>query len=171
MAAVPGKLEKDLARRDKTPLGRGTLLRLQKLSMGPGIARNARLVVMEDGRCFYAHNVNDGKSVRGAVFNVPMPGEPSMTLPQAAVAEIKQALDEVKFFEEEPYVARENVRDGSLAIVTARRDGEEHEVWYMRVRNPLVDLLGDVIDGMGEQSTWADLLEEQVTLRGKLEER
>jgi hypothetical protein len=63
------------------------------------------------------------------------------------------------------------VRDGSLSIVTARRDGREHEVWYLNVSNRLTDLLSGLADATAEESSLADLLEEQLALRRKLEER
>jgi hypothetical protein len=56
MPKVPARLKQDLERRDKTPLGEGGLVRLQRIAMGQGIARNMRLVVMEDGRYYEARN-------------------------------------------------------------------------------------------------------------------
>lgn len=171
MAKVPSKLKKDLDGREKAPLGPGGLVRFQRLGRGPGIGRNYRVVVMEDGRYYEAQNergeMGDGKQV----YNVPLPSEPTGKLPAPAIEMIRASLGETRFFEEEEYVARETVRDGSLAIVTARLGGKEHEVWYLNVSTPLTELLQEIINATGPESSWADLLEEQVTLRSKLEDR
>lgn len=161
---------KDLAERDKQPVGEGALVRFQKIGMGPGIGRNFRLVVMDDGRLYLARNT-EGTSERDAVYNVPLPQEPATMLAGAVVADIRAKMDEVEFFDEGPYVARERVRDGSLSIVTARRHGREHEVWYLNVNNKLTDLLHGLGDAAENESSPADLLEEQLRLRSKLEER
>ena len=171
MPEVPADLAKWLDGRDKEPLGEGGLVRFQSLGLGPGIDSNFRLVVMEDGRCFVARNAAKSSRRKGVVYNVPLPDDPTFTLPDEALDQVRTALDEVGFFAEEPYVEGEPAKDGSLSIVTARQDGQEHEVWYMRTGNALTDLLHEIADATGAQSSAADLLEEQLTLRRKLEER
>ncbi len=171
MAKVPAQLAKALDGRIKSPLGEDGLVRFQRIGMAPGITTNFRVVVMDDGRCFVARNKRSAERRPGVVYNVPMPDEPTVMLPHEVVAQIRARLDEVGFFAEEPYVEETGVKDGSLSIVTARRDGREHEVWYMRTDNALTNMLHELADATGEQSSWADLLEEQMTLRSKLEDR
>lgn len=171
MAKVPAALARELDGRDTAPLGEGGLVRFQQISMAPGISKNFRMLVMEDGRCYVARNDGSRPEDRQAIYNVPVPQEPTMTLPEEAVAAIRAKLDEVAFFTQESYVEQTGVKDGSLSIVTARRGGNEHEVWYMRTGNALTDLLHEIADATSEQSSWADLLEEQMTLRSRLEDR
>jgi hypothetical protein len=125
------------------PFPAGALVRYQRISQMPGIAKNFRFVVMPDGRLFYAANKAELPKDPEQLFNTPLPDKPNRCLPPAVVDGIRQRLEEVDFFAQ-PAHQEAPARDGSLIIVTARQGKKVHEVHYLNVDNELTDFLGAI---------------------------
>lgn len=152
--------------RGDTSLPRDALVRLEVIGLAPGASRNFRLVVMEDGRLYYARNKADG-GTGDQVFNVPLPDEPVATLPPDVVEDVRALLDRTGFFREAGYVANERTRDGSVAIVTARRGDELHEVWFWNAENELTEYLHTLATAQESQESYADILAQLKELQAR----
>jgi hypothetical protein len=135
---IPDDIDERLVQRDQSPLPDDALLRFQSIAHGPDPRSNHRWVLYDDGRLFLAFHSRD---TEGEVpFDTELPDKPTRVLSKKKVAEIRQLLEDEDFAELSPYQAREG-EDGMSLVVTARLDGQDHEVIYDRVHTPLTDRL------------------------------
>ena len=156
---VTDELRAEFAGRGDASLPENALVRLEVISLAPGRSRNFRLVVMDDGRVFYARNAADGGGgADDKVFNVPLPDEPNGTLPVEVVEEIRGMLDRSGFFGEAGYVANERTRDGSVAIVAARKGAAVHEVWFWNAENELTEYLHSLAAAQEDPKSYAEIV-------------
>lgn len=163
---VSDEIRAEFAGRRETSLPEGALVRLEVISLAPGTSRNFRLVVMDDGRVFYARNTA-GDEAEDGVFNVPLPDEPNGMVPAEVVEEIRGMLDRSGFFEEPGYVANERTRDGSVAIVAARKGAEAHEVWFWNAGNELTEYLHNLATAQEDQESYAEIVAQLKELQGR----
>ncbi len=140
---IPAGMDRNLDQRDRTPLTDGMCLKFQSISMMPGIAKNFRYMIRNDGALFYAANSDEYPEDRRQIFNHGLPDEPTRMLPMGMLEKINDVLEAVGFFSQEPYQAT-SARDGTLNIVTARKGENIHEVWYLNVASPLIDFLTSI---------------------------
>jgi hypothetical protein len=171
---IPESLKQNLSERDQTPLGKDAWIKVQSISLMPGIAKNYRYLLKREGSLFYAANSGEFPENRSQVFNVELPEEPNRMLSSAEINSIQAELDAVNFYEQPVYQST-HARDGSLLIVTVRKDGQVHEVWYENVQNSLTDLLKSISTGKPSQRTTEEeltdlekLLKEQQDLAERL---
>lgn len=137
---VPSELNVRLQRRDTTPLPSGALVKFQQISRGLDPRYNYRWVLYDDGRWFLARHSND-ESDWQTPFDTELPTSPTKRLSANVVDQVKAELRKASFLTEQPYQEDPTVEDGSYFIVTARLDGNEHEVIYNAVYSPLVKFL------------------------------
>lgn len=168
---IPPLVEQLFAGRAQDRLPPDALVRVQQIGMTPSISSNYRYVLMSDGRLFYAANSACPPADRQQRFNTSLPDQPTVTLPAETVADINAALSAESFFEQPPYLADTHIRDGSLIIVTAQRDHEQHEVWYQNVSTELTDRLCSIqIEIDSSETGPAKLLNDLQVLNRLLEE-
>lgn len=165
---IPGPLEELLSGRDRSPLADDTFLRYQYIGLTAAIAANRRLELHHDGSVHGAVNVAAPPDAQER-FNVALPAEPTATISEAELAAVKDALEEVGFYESPVYVAVEGVRDGGATIVTVAGDDGVHEVWYVNVDNELTNLLWSLLDEpTAENADSAQVLADLERIRDEL---
>jgi hypothetical protein len=138
---VPRLLEESLRGRDVSALPDNALVRFQSIGLAPGISRNFRFVLLQDGGLLLAENTAAEPVDPVQRFNAALPDSPSMTVRGPTVDRIRGLLREGEFASSPSYVGDEAVRDGSVMIVTSRVGGALKEVWYHNCDTELTDLL------------------------------
>lgn len=144
--AVPEPLLDLVGGRDDTPLPDGALVRLQVIGLTPAIGDNFRLVLDADGALRVARNSPGPPSEPDQRFNVELPGAPDTTVPTGTVARVEELLQRELGPGPVTYRGNEGVRDGHVAIVTARTGDGVHELWYRNSDSELVTLLWALAD-------------------------
>jgi hypothetical protein len=105
----------------------------------PDVSRNYRWVLHSDGRLFCPQLARRRRQRRRLRHRAA--GDTDDDLPPATVAEVERRLRAVGFARQAPYQANPRVQDGSWYIVTARLDGQVHEVVYDAFYPPLITYL------------------------------
>lgn len=176
MSEIPSSLKESLSQRDQTPMGKDSWIKVQYISLMPGIAKNYRYHLMQDGRLYYAANTGAFPEDHSQVFNVEMPNQPVRTLAEESLLDLQEAIEEIDYFNQETYQESPS-RDGRLMIVTVRQDEQVHEVWYLNTHNVFTDLLQSISpeepvqpDASQELADLQDLLKQQKDLADQLGE-
>lgn len=141
--AVPEELDVRLERRDTSGLRGDVVVRFQRINRGPSPAPNYRWELHEDGALHLARHSGD-TSDPYTPFDTDLPSKPTIHLEPDAIDDVLAALQAAGFAAQPPYQVDETVEDGAFTIITARLDGEVHEVIYEGVRPPPVPSLEDL---------------------------
>jgi hypothetical protein len=141
---IPNNLDSRLAYRDTKPLPADALIRFQSINRGKNQTDNYRWVLYPDGRWFLAAN-SGADLAKNTLFDTELPTTPTATLPADLVAKIHKALLDAKFATLPPYFVNPTVDDGGYDVITARIDGNVHEIIYEAYQPPFVELLADVV--------------------------
>lgn len=142
--AIPDTLDPRLQNRDSEPLPAGALIKYQRINRGKNPRNNYRWVLYPDGRWFLATN-SSADLARDMPFDGELPKQPTKTLPDDLVQQIRKALVEAKLDRLPPYAVNPTVEDGTFDVITARIDGKIYEVIYEAYQPPLIELLADVV--------------------------
>jgi hypothetical protein len=142
--SIPKELDLRLKRRDTQPLPPGALLKFQLINRGKEPVVNYRWILYEDGRWFFARH-SGADSDWQTPFDTELPKSPTQQLPANVVNEVRKNLQSADFLNQPPYQIDRGVRDGGYRIVTARIDGNVHEVIYVAVNSPLLDSLEKIV--------------------------
>lgn len=142
-STIPQGLDKSFSQRDQSTMEDDDFIKFQMISLMPGIAKNFRFLIKNDGQLFYAENTSEQPEDRSQIFNTQLPEEPDRQLAAKTMSDIQEKIEEVDFFAEPAYQTSK-AKDGSLTIVTIRREGQMHEVWYENIHNSLTDLLHSI---------------------------
>lgn len=137
---IPEKIDLRLERRDTAALPADALVKFQFINRGKDPSKNFRWILYEDGSLFAAHHSGDTSDWQ-VPFDTALPKTPSAQLNPAKVSDIRERLLEADFLSQPAYQANEMVKDGAFYIITARIQGQVHEVIYVAHRPPLVDFL------------------------------
>lgn len=137
---VPEQPDLRIQRRDTDPLPDDAWLKFQFINRGPNPRYNYRWLLFDDGQLYVAWHSQD-LSDPYTPFDTEWPETPSRRLEPSEVAVLRQALREADFGSQPPYQADLRVEDGSFYVVTARMDGQVHEVIYEAVYPSLLDPL------------------------------
>lgn len=150
--SIPAEINHVLKCSDRAPLSEDAWIKFQSVSLLPGIAKNYRYLLMQDGRLYYAANEQKPPEDHEQVYNVDLPEEPNRILSENEIDSLCQMLQEVDFFNQRVY-QQTKTRDGSLSIVTVRRGDQVHEVWYANVDNALTEALQSISPSLPKERT------------------
>lgn len=140
---VPRDIDERVARRDRSPLGGGVLVRYQRIGLEKSPARNLRWELHEDGAVHLARHSGDTSDWR-TPFDTRLPPSPSAVLPADRVEGVRRALDATGFASQPPYQVGEKAKGGRVEIVSARHGAEPREVMYENAENALLDVLREI---------------------------
>ena len=132
-----------LVRRDINPLPPGAFLKFQLINRGRHPRINYRWLLYEDGRWFISgHSGNEENA--GIPVDTELPATPNRQFSAEFVNRVTEQLKEAAFLTQHPYQAHIYAEDGTYYVVTARVNGENHEVIYVNVSTPLTEFLGAI---------------------------
>jgi hypothetical protein len=145
---IPETLDVRLERRDTSALPEGALLRFQLINRGKHPGVNYLWLLYEDGRWLLARHSGDSSDWQ-TPLDTPLPTTPTKTLPTRVVQQVKKQLAQADFFRQAAYQEDKSVRDGAYSVVTARQNGQTHEVIYAAATNPLITFLQGIAQEHG----------------------
>lgn len=141
---MPELTDVRLQRRDTDPLPPDALLKFQAINRGKDPSYNYRWLLYSDGRWFLAWHSGDTSDWQ-TPFDTDLPPTATKQLPGAVVSEVKKQLQSANFAAQPPYQVDQTVEDGSFYVVTARLDGQVHEVIYEGVYPALIEFLETMV--------------------------
>jgi hypothetical protein len=150
---IPDDLDVRLQRRITSPLPDGVVVRFQHFNRGPDPRVNYWWELSSSGEVHLARHSPD-TSDPDTPFDTPLPDDPVAVLDEAAIEEVRAALDASGFATQPSYQLLAGVEDGAFNVVTARLPGGEvREVIYEGASPPPVDTLVALTERIWEESS------------------
>ena len=143
--AVPSELDVRLRRREPMPMPPDALVAFERINRGKNPSPNYRWLLLDDGALYLARHSGDTSDWE-TPFDTPLPKEPTRRLEESELAEVRRHLQAADLPGQPPYQLDPGVEDGAFSVVTARLDGQVHEVIYEACAPPLVTFLRSVAE-------------------------